>query len=80
MLKNAGAVPWGVNRLITLSDHRWASFGMAYGILIDDLRLLARAVFVVDKNNILRHVQLVPKITHEPDYDSVLSAVRKYLT
>ncbi|SFN04502.1 thiol peroxidase [Thermodesulforhabdus norvegica] len=67
----------GVERLTTLSDHRWASFGNAYGVLMEDLRLLARAVFVVDASGVIRHVQLVPEVTHEPDYDSVLKAVKE---
>ena len=67
----------GVERLTTLSDHRWASFGKAYGVLITDLRLLARAVFVVDTENIIRHVQLVEEVSHEPDYEKVLEAVQE---
>ncbi len=66
----------GVDRVTTLSDHRDASFGNAYGVLIKELRLLARAVFVVDKEGILRHVQIVPEVTDEPDYGSVLDSVR----
>lgn len=66
----------GVVNLKTLSDHRDASFGMAYGVLIKELRLLARAVFVVDREGIIRYVQLVKEISNEPDYDSVLKAVR----
>ena len=60
----------------TLSDHRDASFGRAYGVLIKDLRLLARAVFVVDKKGVVRYVQIVPEIATEPDYDAVLKAVK----
>ncbi len=66
----------GVTRVKTLSDHRDASFGMAYGVLIKELRLLARAVFVVDSDGIVRYVQLVKELTSEPDYDAVLKAVR----
>jgi thiol peroxidase len=67
----------GVTRVTTLSDHRDASFGQAYGLLIKELRLLARSVFVVDKKGIVRHAQLVKEVTHEPDYDSVLKAVKE---
>ncbi len=67
----------GVKNVQTLSDHRDASFGKAYGVLIKDLRLLARAVFVVDKTGIVRYVQIVPEIATEPDYDAVLNAVKK---
>jgi thiol peroxidase len=67
----------GITRVQTLSDHRDASFGTSYGVLIKELRLLARAVFVVDRNGIVQHVQIVNEITQEPDYDAVLTAVSK---
>jgi thioredoxin-dependent peroxiredoxin len=67
----------GVTDVTTLSDYKEASFGEAYGVLIKELRLLARAVFVVDKTGKLQHVQLVKEIAEEPDYDTVLEQVRK---
>jgi len=67
----------GVANVQTLSDHRDAAFGSAYGVLIKELRLLARAVFVVDKSGIIQYVQLVKEVTNEPDYASVLAAVEK---
>ncbi len=67
----------GVDRVITLSDHRQASFGAAYGVLIKELRLLARAVFVLDREGIIRYIQIVQEVTDEPDYDAVLKAVQK---
>ncbi len=67
----------GVANLKTYSDHREAAFGLAYGVLIKELRLLARAVFVVDQGGRLQHVQLVPELTSEPDYEAVLQAVRR---
>ena len=67
----------GVDRVQTLSDHRDAAFGQAYGILIKGLRLLARAVFVVDREGTIRYIELVKEIASEPDYDSVLTAVRE---
>ncbi len=70
----------GVTRVQTFSDHRDASFGKAYGVLIEELRLLARALFVVDRQGILRYVQLVKEMTNEPDYDAVLRAVKQLLT
>ena len=66
----------GVDKVQTLSDHRDAAFGQAYGVLIKGLRLLARAVFVVDKEGIIRYIELVQEIASEPDYDSVLTAVK----
>ena len=67
----------GVDRVQTLSDHRDAAFGQAYGVLIKGLRLLARAVFVVDKEGTIRYIELVKEIASEPDYDSVLTAVKE---
>ena len=69
----------GIDKVVTLSDHRHGSFGLAYGVLIEDLRLLARSVFVVDKEGIVRYIQLVDEITKEPDYDGVLKAVTNLL-
>jgi len=67
----------GVERVVTLSDYQEASFGEAYGVLIKGLRLLARAVFLVDRAGIVRLVHVVPEISKEPDYDTVLDAVRE---
>jgi thiol peroxidase len=69
----------GVDRVKTLSDHREAAFGEAYGVLIKELRLLARAVFVVDRNGAVQYVQLVKDIAEEPDYEAVLEAVKGLL-
>ena len=69
----------GVERVTTLSDHVEASFGKAYGVLIKELRLLARAVFVLDRDGIIRYAQLVPEATQEPDYDKALTAARNLL-
>lgn len=69
----------GVNAVKTLSDHRDTSFGTSYGVLIKELRLLARAIFVVDRKGIIRYIQIVNEITNEPDYDEVLAEVKKLL-
>ncbi len=66
----------GVDRVQTLSDHREGSFGRAYGVLIKELRLLARAVFVVDQQGTVRYLELVKEIANEPNYESVLGAVK----
>jgi len=70
----------GIDRVITLSDHRDASAGLATGMLIKELRLLARAVFVLDRDGVVAYEQVVPEMTHEPDYDAALKAARKLLT
>jgi thioredoxin-dependent peroxiredoxin len=64
----------GVERVLTLSDHRDASFGMAFGVLIKELRLLARAVFVLDAQGVVRYLQIVKEQAEEPDYQAVLDA------
>lgn len=69
----------GVDAVQTLSDHREAALGTAYGVLIKELRLLARAVFVIDRQGKVQYMQVVNEITNEPDYDAALDAVRKLL-
>jgi thiol peroxidase len=69
----------GIESVLTLSDHRDGAFGAAYGVLIKELRLLARAVFVVDKAGTIRYIQLVHELTEEPDYDGALKAVKDLL-
>lgn len=66
----------GIDRVVTLSDYQQADFGTKYGILIKDLRLLARQVMVIDADGVIRHVQLVPEVAQEPDYQAVLDAVK----
>lgn len=69
----------GVDKVVTLSDHRNADFGKAYGVLIKESRLLARAIFVVDKQGTVRYTQLVRELAEEPDYGAVLAAARELL-
>ena len=65
----------GIENVITLSDYRDASFGMAYGVLIKEVRLLARAIFIVDKKRIIRYVQMIKEVSNEPDYGDALDAL-----
>ncbi len=67
----------GVDKLKTLSDHRDANFGEKYGVLIKGLRLLIRAIFIVDTKGAVAYKQIVPEITTEPNYDEVLNALKK---
>lgn len=67
----------GIDKVETLSDHREASFGLNYGVLIKELRLLARAVFVVDRAGQLSYVELVREIADEPYYAGVLDALAR---
>ena len=66
-----------IDKAVALSDHRDASFGTAFGVLIKELRLLARAVFVVDKNDVVTYVQYVPEATDAPDYDKLIAFLKK---
>ena len=69
----------GIDRVVTLSDYRERSFGLGYGVLIKELMLLARAVFVVDAANIIRYIQIVAETTGEPDYDGAIAAAKALL-
>ncbi len=69
----------GVKNVQTLSDHREAAFGKAYGVLIKELRLLARAVFVADKEGVIRYVELVKELGTEPNYEAALKAAQGLL-
>lgn len=66
----------GVKNVVTLSDHRDASFGMNYGFLMEGLRLEARGVVVIDKNDKVTYVEYVPEVTHAINFDGVLAAVK----
>ena len=66
----------GVERVGTASDYQYASFGEAYGVLIKENRLLARAIFVVGPDNVIEHVEYVGDIVNEPDYDAALEAIK----
>ena len=64
----------GLENVQTVSDHRDGSFGRAYGVLIKELRLLARAVFVVDANDEVVYAEYVPAIEQHPSYDAAIDA------
>jgi thioredoxin-dependent peroxiredoxin len=68
-----------IKTMLTLSDHREASFGMAYGVLIEKLHLQSRAVFIIDKDDIVRYVEYVPRIANPPDFEKAIAAVKKLL-
>lgn len=66
----------GIDKIRVLSDYKDASFGLAYGVLIKEVRLLARSIFVLDAADVIRHLQIVSEVANHPDYDAALSAVR----
>jgi thioredoxin-dependent peroxiredoxin len=67
---------FGVDHIKMISDHRDGSFGEHYGTLIKDLRIMSRAIFVVDKDNVIRHVEYVKEVGDHPDYESALSVAK----
>lgn len=69
----------GLDEAITLSDHYDVSFGEAYGVLLKELRLLARAVFVLDGQNKITYVEYLDEMTNHPDYEKALAAVKNLL-
>src|SRR5215472_13294715 len=67
---------FGVDNVKMVSDHRDGSFGQAYGTLIKDLRIMSRAIFVVDPQNQIRYVEYVKEMAEHPDYDAALAAAK----
>ena len=70
---------FGVDRVRMLSDHKDGSFGASYGTLIKELRIESRAIFVVDKDNVIRHVEYVKEVADHPDYEAALKAAKSLL-
>lgn len=66
----------GIDAVQTVSDHREGSFGQAYGVLIESLRLLTRSVFVVDAEGTVTYVEYVPEATDHPNYEAAIEAVK----
>ncbi len=69
----------GIDRVETLSDHKTMAFSDAYGVHVHDIRICQRAVFVIDRDNIVRHAEYVHQIGDEPDYDAALAAAKAAL-
>lgn len=69
----------GIENIKTLSDHKDLDFGLKYGFVIEELRLLARGTVVIDKNDVVRHVEYVPNVSDHPNYDQVMAVVKQYL-
>lgn len=69
----------GIDRIKVLSDYQDRSFAQAYGVLIKELKLLSRSIFVIDDKNTIRYIQHVPEVTQEPDYAAVIQAAKALL-
>ena len=65
----------GIDKVKTLSDHRDASFGTAYGVLIKELRLLTRSIVIIDKEDVIKYLEIVPEVTDQPDYDKAMQSI-----
>jgi thioredoxin-dependent peroxiredoxin len=70
---------FGINHVGMLSDHRSGSFGENYGTLIPNMRIESRAIFVIDGDNQLNHVEYVPEVSAHPNYEAALDAARAAL-
>jgi len=69
----------GIEKVKTLSDYQDRSFGLNYGLLLSGLKLLARAVIVIDQKDKVSYFELVPEVTAEPNYAAALDAVKSLL-
>ena len=69
----------GIDNLVTLSDHKNLDFSTKYGFLMEELRLIARGVIVVDKDNTVKYVEYVAEGTNEPDYESAIKAAKELI-
>ncbi|MCX7641089.1 MAG: thiol peroxidase [Elusimicrobiales bacterium] len=69
----------GIDRVKTYSDHLKADFGKSYGVLIKELRLLARCIFIIDKDGIIKYIQLVKEITNEPNYEEAINTLKNII-
>ena len=66
----------GLSNIVTLSDYREGQFGQDYGYMINELKLLTRGTVIIDKDDVVRYVEVVPEITTEPDYDKAIDFVK----
>jgi len=69
----------GVKNIHLLSDHRDGKFGLSYGVMIKELRLLARTIFVIDTGGKVNYIQYVKETASEPDYDEVLGSIKELI-
>jgi thioredoxin-dependent peroxiredoxin len=67
----------GVDKVVTLSDYKSKSFGQAYGVLIKELQLDMRSIFVVDANNKIQYIEYLTEMTEHPNYEAAIDAVKK---
>lgn len=68
-----------INKLKIVSDYKDLDFGMKYGFVLEELRLLSRGLVILDKNNVVKYVEYVKEVTDQPDYDKALEEVKKLI-
>ena len=68
-----------ISNVKTLSDHRELDFGLKYGFVIEELRLLSRGAVVIDRNDVIRYIEYVPVIAEQPNYEKIMEVVKQYL-
>ena len=66
----------GLDKIIPLSDHKETEFGIKYGFLLKELRLLSRGTVVINKDGVVTFVEFVPEVTNEPNYETALEAIK----
>ncbi|MCS7191402.1 MAG: thiol peroxidase [Armatimonadetes bacterium] len=69
-----------IDRIKVVSDYQERDFGIKYGVLIKELKLLARSVWIVDKDGVIRYKQIVPEVTNEPDYEATMAALKEIVS
>jgi len=69
----------GIDKVITLSDHKDLSFGMNYGFVIEELRLLSRGIVILDKSNVVKYVEYVKEVGEHPNYDKAIEEAKKLI-
>lgn len=67
----------GIDRVVTLTDYKHRSFGEAYGVLIKELQLDMRSIFVLDKDDTIRYVEYLSEMTNHPNYDAAIEAMKQ---
>src|SRR5574344_307091 len=69
----------GIDNIVMLSDHLTTDFGLKYGFLIEELRILTRGIIIIDKDNTVKYVQIVKEIAGHPDYDKAMEQLREMI-
>lgn len=67
----------GIDQVVLLSDYKAKSFGQAYGVLIQELQLDMRSIFVIDANDKIQYVEYLGEMTEHPNYEAAIEAVKK---